>query len=163
MSYRGSYSTHDILASLVARWLHSGEWARLRELPPDERHIGQSVRRFILDRLTQLRRRGTRDELAAELTLPDDHELAELVELAELRGWVDQRVSELETGTVDPRFKIPLAVPKDIGRALRMHLDGKTQRQIAFELDWSLGLVNKRIGEGVRYLAVLHGIEGGLA
>ena len=58
MNYRGSYSTRDILGSLVARWLTSGEWERLKQLPPEERHIGESVRRFILDRLDQLRRRG---------------------------------------------------------------------------------------------------------
>ena len=33
MNYRGSYSTRDILGSLVARWVHSGEWERLKELP----------------------------------------------------------------------------------------------------------------------------------
>jgi hypothetical protein len=163
MSYRGSYSTHDILASLVARWLQSGEWARLRALPAEDRHIGESVRRFILDRLTQLRRRGTQEDLTAELALPDDHELAELVELAELRAWVGRQVGELEAGRVDSRLKIPLTGPRDIGRALRLHLDGKTQRQIAFELGWSLGLVNKKMGEGIRYLAVLYGIESGLA
>jgi hypothetical protein len=57
MNYRGSYSTRDIPGSLVARWLNSGEWERLKQLPPTERHIGESVRRFILDRIDQLRRR----------------------------------------------------------------------------------------------------------
>ena len=33
MSYRGSYTTHDILGSLVTRWVQSGEWARLKQLP----------------------------------------------------------------------------------------------------------------------------------
>ncbi len=33
MNYRGSYSTRDILGSLVARWIRSGEWQRLRALP----------------------------------------------------------------------------------------------------------------------------------
>src|SRR5438046_2993449 len=51
MNYRGSYSTRDILGSLVVRWMHSGEWQRLKHLPPEERRIGESVRRFILDRL----------------------------------------------------------------------------------------------------------------
>ena len=163
MRYRGSYSTHDILASLVARWLESGEWVRLRELPPEQRHIGESVRRFIIDRLIQLRRRGTREELAGELGLPGDAEIAELVELAELRHWIDQRITELEAGQVDPRIKIPLPAARDVGRALRGHLAGKTQRDIAHDLGWSLGLVHKRLTEGTRYLAVLHGIEGGLA
>jgi hypothetical protein len=134
----------------------------LRALPPDDRHIGESVRRFILDRLTQLRRRGTREELASELTLPDDHELAELVELAELRAWIHRQIADLEAGVSDARLKIPLPQPQDIGRALRLHLEGKTQREIALEAGWSLGLVNKRVTEGIRYLAVLHGIECGL-
>src|SRR5678816_4460551 len=56
MNYRGSYSTRDILGSLVARWVHSGEWERLKQLPASERHLGESVRRFILDRLDQLQR-----------------------------------------------------------------------------------------------------------
>jgi hypothetical protein len=43
MNYRGSYSTRDILGSLVAKWLQSGEWALLQELPPHERHIGEVV------------------------------------------------------------------------------------------------------------------------
>src|SRR3954471_20882172 len=84
MNYRGSYSTRDILGSLVARWIHSGEWERLKQLPEDQRHLGESVRRFILDRLDQLRRRGKREELdAAAIALPDEQMLAEMVELAE--------------------------------------------------------------------------------
>src|ERR1041384_3395853 len=58
MNYRGSYSTRDILGSLVARWVGSGEWDRLKEVPPEQRRLGESVRRFILDRFDQLRRRG---------------------------------------------------------------------------------------------------------
>src|SRR6201991_4964416 len=64
MNYRGSYSTRDILGSLVARWIQSGEWERLKQLPDDQRHLGESVRRFILDRLDQLRRRGRREDLS---------------------------------------------------------------------------------------------------
>ena len=163
MNYRGSYSTHDILASLVMRWVQSGEWERLRELPPADRHIGESVRRFILDRLAQLRRRGVREELPTELVLPDEAELAELIELAELRRWIADRIAELEDGKPDPRLKIPLASPREVGRALRLQLEGKTQRQIAAELGLSLGLVNRRIAEGTSYLAVLQGIERGIA
>lgn len=161
MSYRGSYTTHDILGSLVTRWVQSGEWARLKELPEDQRHVGESVRRFILDRLAQLRRRGTREELD-EVQLPDDAQLAELIEDAELRGWIAARITDLEAGVLDPRVKIPLASPKEVGRALRLQLDGKTQRQIASELDLSLGAVNKRIAEGTSYLVVLQGIEHGI-
>ena len=163
MSYRGSYSTQDILASLVTRWVQSGEWDRLKQLPAPDRKIGESVRRFILDRLDQLRRRGERTELADELAIPDDAELQELIELAELRQWIEARVSELERGEVDPRLKIPLAQPVDVGRALRLQLEGKTQRQIADELGMSLGLVNKRLAEGTSYLVVVQGIERGLA
>src|SRR5262249_7516247 len=77
MNYRGSYSTRDILGSLVARWIQSGEWERLRQLPGEQRHLGESVRRFILDRLDQLRRRGKREELGElSVTLPDDQVLA---------------------------------------------------------------------------------------
>lgn len=161
MSYRGSYTTHDILGSLVTRWVQSGEWARLKELPEDQRHVGESVRRFILDRLAQLRRRGTREELD-EVQLPDDAQLQELIEDAELRGWIAARITDLEAGVLDPRVKIPLASPKEVGRALRLQLDGKTQRQIASELDLSLGAVNKRIAEGTSYLVVLQGIEHGI-
>jgi len=161
MSYRGSYTTHDILGSLVTRWVQSGEWARLKELPEDQRHVGESVRRFILDRLAQLRRRGTREEID-EVQLPDDAQLAELIEDAELRGWIAARITDLEAGVLDPRVKIPLASPKEVGRALRLQLDGKTQRQIASELDLSLGAVNKRIAEGTSYLVVLQGIEHGI-
>jgi hypothetical protein len=160
MNYRGSYSTHDILASLVSRWLQSGEWERLRDVPPAERHIGESVRRFILDRLAQLRRRGHREELE-ELAMPDEAQLQELVELAELRAWIEARIAELEAGTVDSRVTVPVAAPSEIGRALRLHVAGHTQRQIAEELGISLGLVNKRIAEGTSYLAVLQGIESG--
>ncbi|MGE5181667.1 MAG: hypothetical protein ACM31C_06380 [Acidobacteriota bacterium] len=163
MSYRGSYSTQDILASLVTRWLQSGEWERLKQLPPAERHIGESVRRFILDRLDQLRRRGEREELGDELVIPNDAELEEMIELAELRTWIEQRIAELERGETDPRVKIPLGAPRDVGRALRLQLEGKTQRQIANDLGVSLGLVNKRIAEGTSYLVVVQGIERGLA
>lgn len=162
MNYRGSYSTRDILGSLVARWLHSGEWQRLKELPPEERHIGESVRRFILDRIDQLRRRGDRAELEEEVVLPDEATLVELVELAELRGWIEARVAELERGETDPRIRIPVARPHDVGRALRLHLAGRTQREIAAELGVSLGAANKRIVEGTSYLVVLQGIESGL-
>src|SRR4051812_6492658 len=134
MSYRGSYSTQDILASLVARWVQSGEWERLKQLPAADRKIGESVRRFILDRLDQLRRRGERAELADELAIPDDAELQDMIELAELRQWIEARITELERGEVDARLEIPLAHPIEIGRALRLQLAGKTQRQIADEL-----------------------------
>lgn len=164
MNYRGSYSTRDILGSLVARWVQSGEWQRLKELPVEQRHLGESVRRFILDRLDQLRRRGRREDDADILvTLPDDSQLAEMIELAELRGWIAARVGELERELVDPRVLIPLSRPSEIARILRLHLDGKSQREIASELGVSLGLVNKRIAEGTNYLVVLQGIECGLA
>lgn len=163
MNYRGSYSTRDILGSLVARWLQSGEWDRLKELPSEERKIGESVRRFILDRLDQLRRRGEREELTEEkVVLPDEATLVELVELAELRTWIEARIAELEREVVDPRVRIPLAHPRQIGRALRLHLEGQTQRQIAAALGVSLGAANKRILEGTNYLIVLQGIEAGI-
>jgi len=165
MSYRGSFSTRDILGSLVARWVASGEWARLRALPPEERKVGESVRRFILDRLDQLRRRGLRAELDADvpLALPDERQLAELIELAELRAWIAARVDELERGHTDARVKLPLAAPAEVGRALRLHLDGKTQREIAAALGISLGLANKRLADGTSYLVVLQAIESGIA
>lgn len=163
MNYRGSYSTRDILGSLVARWLQSGEWDRLKQLPPEERHIGESVRRFILDRLDQLRRRGERDELPETLlVVPDDATLLDMIEAAELRGWIDTRIRELEEGTVDERVRIPLANARQIGKALRMHVRGYTQRQISAELGLSLGAVNKRIVEGTNYLIVLQGIALGI-
>jgi DNA-directed RNA polymerase specialized sigma24 family protein len=163
MNYRGSYSTRDILGSLVARWVQSGEWERLRQLPRDQRHLGESVRRFLLDRLDQLRRRGKREDLIElSVTLPDDHVLAEMVELAELRAWIAQRVGELVAGAVDARVRVPLADPAQTGRILELHLEGKTQREIAAASGVSLGLVNKRIAEGTSYLAVLQGFECGL-
>jgi hypothetical protein len=163
MNYRGSYSTRDILGSLVARWIQSGEWERLKQLPEDQRHLGESVRRFILDRLDQLRRRGKREDLAdAEVALPDEKALAELIELAELRTWITRRVAELTAGVVDERVRVPLTQPAEAGAILQLHLDGKTQREIAAARGVSLGLVNKRIAEGTSYLAVLQGIECGL-
>lgn len=163
MKYRGSYSTRDILGSLVARWLHSGEWNRLKLLPPGERRIGESVRRFILDRIDQLRRHGERHELPDDLlALPDEATLIEMIEVAELRAWIAARIGELEEGQVDPRLKIPLVNVPEIGRALRLHISGRTQREIASELGISLGAANKRIVEGTNYLIVLQGIEEGL-
>ena len=160
MNYRGSYSTRDILGSLVARWLQSGEWERLKELPPEQRHIGQSVRRFILDRIGQLRRRGAREELALDqIILPDDETLLELIETAQLRAWIEARIEELLRDVVDPRVVIPLASPRQVGRALRLHINGHTQREIAAELGISLGAANKRILEGTNYLVVLQDIE----
>lgn len=164
MNYRGSYTTRDILGSLVARWLQSGEWERLKQLPPGERHLGESVRRFILDRLDQLRRRGQREDLELELLpVPDDAQLAELVEAAELRLWIAARVDDLTAGTIDQRALIKPRKPIEIGRALRLHLDGHTQREIASELGLSLGHVNKLLDEGTRYLILLQGIECGIA
>src|ERR1700754_2336764 len=73
MNYRGSYSTRDILGALVLRWIQSGEWDRLKQLPPADRHIGESVRRFILDRIDQLRRRGEHAEMPDDLlAVPDE-------------------------------------------------------------------------------------------
>lgn len=162
MNYRGSYSTQDILGSLVARWLQSGEWDRLKTLPPADRHIGESVRRFILDRLDQLRRRGDRQELVEEqIELPDDATLLELVEIARLRRWIEERIEDLERSLVDARVRIPLAHPRMIGRTLRLHLEGRTQRQIAQALGVSLGAVNKRLLDGTNYLVVLNAIEDG--
>jgi DNA-directed RNA polymerase specialized sigma24 family protein len=167
MRYRGSFSTRDILGSLVARWVQSGEWARLRALPPAERRVSESVRRFILDRLEQLRRRGVRaeldDDVGPPIQLPDERTLGEMIELAELRAWIAERVAELEAGVVDARVRIPLAQPVETGRALRQHLAGRTQREIAAALGLSLGAVNKRLAEGTSYLAVVQAIEEGLA
>lgn len=162
MNYRGSYSTRDILGSLVARWLHSGEWARLKRLPPEERRIGESVRRFILDRMDQLRTRGEPAEIPDDLVVPDEVTLSEMIETAELRAWIEARVAELEGGTVDPRIRIPVTNPRQTGRALRLHIHGQTQRQIANDLGVSLGAANKRILEGTNYLVVLQGIESGI-
>jgi len=161
MNYRGSYSTQDILGSLVARWVQSGEWQRLKTLPEPARQIGPSVRRFLLDRLDHLRIRGHRIELET-LELPDDNTLTEQVELAELRCWLDLQITGLEQGTCDPRIKLPLSQPLEVGRALRLLLAGQTQRQIADTLEMSLGLVNKRIAEGTNYLIVLQGLEHGI-
>lgn len=162
MNYRGSYSTRDILGSLVARWVQSGEWERLKALPPEQRHLAESVRRFILDRFDQLRRRGERNDDHLLLTLPDETELLEIIEIAELRAWIAARIDELERGEVDPRVRVPLAHPVEIGCALRLHIAGKTQREIARELGASLGLVNKRIAEGTSYLVLVQGIEQGI-
>lgn len=163
MNYRGSYSTRDILGSLVVRWMHSGEWQRLKLLPPEERRIGESVRRFILDRLDQMRRRGEHEELVEDrIELPDEVALTEMVELAELREWIEARIADLQRGVVDERVLIPVAEPAQTGAAMRLHLAGRTQRQIAAELGISLGLAHKRIAEGTNYLIVLQGIEQGI-
>ncbi len=163
MNYRGSYSTRDILGSLVVRWMHSGEWQRLKHLPPEERHIGESVRRFILDRLDQVRRRGEHQELIEDrIELPDEVALTEMVELAELREWIDARIADLRRGIVDDRVLIPIADAVQTGEAMRLHLAGRTQRQIAAALGTSLGLAHKRIVEGTNYLIVLQGIEQGI-
>jgi hypothetical protein len=164
MNYRGSYSTRDILGSLVARWLQSGEWERLKALPPEDRHVGESVRRFILDRLDQLRRRGDREDIPESLVVaPDEKALIEIIEDAELRAWIEERILELEQGILDCRIRIPIPQPEQIGRALRLHLQGLTQRQIADALGLSLGAVNKRIADGTTYLIVLQGVELGIA
>jgi hypothetical protein len=163
MSYRGSYSTRDILGALVARWVQSGEWSRLKALPPDQRRMSESVRRFILDRFDQLRRRGRHELLDPELDLPTDAELSELVETAELRTWIAARVDELETGVVDGRVRIHVPDPVALGSVLRLHLSGLSQREIARSLEMSLGVVNRRIAIATSYLAVLHGIECGVA
>ncbi len=163
MNYRGSYSTRDILGSLVARWLNSGEWDRLRQLPPSDRHIGESVRRFILDRIDQLRRRGEPEDMPEDLiVVPDEATLTEMIEAAELRAWIDARISDLEANVIDPRVRIPVTNPAQVGRALRLHIEGQTQRQIAGELGISLGAANKRVLDGTNYLVVLQGIESGL-
>jgi hypothetical protein len=163
MNYRGSYSTRDILGSLVVRWMHSGEWQRLKLVPPEERRIGESVRRFILDRLDQVRRRGDHEELVEDrIELPDEVALAEMVELAELREWIEARIADLQRGVVDERVLIPVAEAAQTGAAMRLHLGGRTQRQIAAELGISLGLAPTRIAEGTNYLIVLQGIEQGI-
>jgi hypothetical protein len=163
MNYRGSYSTRDILGSLVARWLQSGEWDRLKHLPPEQRHIGESVRRFILDRIDQLRRRGDHAVIPEDLlAVPDEVMLTEMIEAAELRMWIEARIEDLERGVVDERVRIPVVNPTQIGHALRLHIAGMTQRQIASELGISLGAANKRILEGTNYLVVLQGIEAGI-
>ncbi|MDQ3364466.1 MAG: hypothetical protein M3680_03465 [Myxococcota bacterium] len=163
MNYRGSYSTRDILGSLVIRWVHSGEWDRLKELPAEHRRLGESVRRFILDRLAQLRRRGRREELDDNLIgIPDDSTLLALIDLAQLRRWIVTCVGDLEAGRIDARVRIPIAQPRQLGQVLRLHLDGKTQREIAGALGLSLGVVNKRLAEATNYLVVLQTLAEGL-
>jgi DNA-directed RNA polymerase specialized sigma24 family protein len=121
------------------------------------------VRRFILDRFDQLRRRGQRTELDSEaIALPDDADLAEMVELAQLRKWIFERVADLEANKVDPRVRIPVVRAPEVGAILRLHLAGKTQREIAAALVMSVGAVNKRLAEGTSYLVLLQSIELGL-
>jgi hypothetical protein len=164
MRYRGSFSTRDILDTLVVRWVQSGEWERLKRLPARDRHLGKSVRRFILDRFHQLARRGLQDHsLDVLLALPADDVLVELVELAELQGWIRRRVGELELAHIDPRVRLSVSQPEETGRMLRLQLEGRTQREIASALGVSVGLVNKRIAEGTTYLILLQAIECGLA
>jgi hypothetical protein len=85
-----------------------------------------------------------------------------MIEAAELRAWIEARICDLESGIVDARVRIPVTNAEQIGRALRLHIGGKTQRQIAAEVGISLGLANKRILEGTNYLVVLQGIESGI-
>jgi hypothetical protein len=121
------------------------------------------VRRFILDRIDQLRRRGDHEDIPEDLlVVPDEQMLTEMIEAAELRAWIEARIDELERGVVDPRVRIPLVNAEVVGRALRLHIAGKTQRQISSELQISLGAANKRILEGTNYLVVLQGIESGI-
>lgn len=163
MNYQGSYSTRDILGSLVARWVQSGEWVRLKDVPPEQRHVGESVRRFILDRFDQLRRRGHREELDRDqIAIPDEQTLAEMIELAELRQWIADRIGELEQDIVDARVRIPLSRPSQVGQILHLYIAGKTQREIATALGMSLGVVNKRIVEGTNYLVLVQSLELGL-
>ncbi|MGN6106969.1 MAG: hypothetical protein ACTHU0_17820 [Kofleriaceae bacterium] len=163
MNYRGSYSTRDILGSLVARWVQSGEWERLKELPAEQRHLSESVRRFILDRFDQLRRRGHHEQLdEAVVSLPAEPVLVEMIEAAELRAWIAARVGELERGQVDPRVRVPMPRATEIGQVLRLHLDGRTQREIARATGISLGLVNRHIATGTSYLVLLQSLEHGL-
>ena len=63
MNYRGSYDTRDILGSLVARWLQSGEWERLQQLPPDERQRARQLRLGLGERVVEHdhRRRAERE------------------------------------------------------------------------------------------------------
>jgi hypothetical protein len=163
MRYLGSYSTRDILGSLVVRWIHSGEWDRLKQLPAEQRHIGQSVRRFILDRIDSLRRRGEPADLPDDLlALPEEVSLQDMIDEAEMRLWIDARIVDLEAGVVDERIKIPVANPEQIGHALRLYVGGNTQRQIAARLGVSVGLVNRRLSDGTNYLVVLQAIEQGV-
>lgn len=160
MNYRGSYTTRDILSTLVARWVNSGEWSRLKRLPDGQRHLSESVRRFVLDRLQELRRRGARDlRPDVLLDLPDDHELATWIERAELQRWMAHRIDDLCRGDVDPRVRVPLTCAEETGTALRLHIEGLSQRAIAARFGISLAVVNKRLSDGVRYLVVLRMIE----
>ena len=82
------------------------------------------------------------------------------------RRYIDRtkeaRIADLQGGVVDTRVLIPVAEAAQTGAAMRLHLAGRTQRQIAAELGISLGLAHKRIAEGTNYLIVLQGIEQGI-
>ena len=75
---------------------------------------------------------------------------------------IEARIAELEADVVDPRVRIPVTNAQQVGHALRLHITGHTQRQIATELGISLGAANKRVVEGTNYLVVLQGIEAGI-
>lgn len=92
MRYRGSYATGEILAALVARWIESGELAKLQALPPSERQIGRSVRNFILDRLRVdkiLAAARKRVAKKAKLQIIDEHELIEQAKVFRKPALVD--------------------------------------------------------------------------
>lgn len=150
LGYHGSHTTNDFLSGLIEKWIKSGEYERLRALPPAERRIGPSVRHFIIDRL---RGRDRENKVPFDdLQLPDDDALAALVEDEIMRLWMSDEIAKLERGELDATIRSRPTFPKESGAVLRLTRDGMTQRQIVDKLGMSLATVNARLADGVRYL-----------
>jgi DNA-directed RNA polymerase specialized sigma24 family protein len=158
LRYRGSNDTGDFFAGLVLKWIRSGEYERLRGLPPEARHIYSSVRGFVVDRIRG-RDREKKVPLG-DIQVPDDDVLLDLIKQEALNLWLTSELEKLVRGEVDTRIRGQLTNPRQSGLALQLQRQGQVMRQIAETLGISDGCVHARVKEGTEYLSKLARKEG---
>jgi DNA-directed RNA polymerase specialized sigma24 family protein len=163
--YVGTHGTDDLVNGLILRWLESGEYERLKNLPAGERKIGLSIRRFIID---QLRGRDTRREgrttlVAQQLLCQSDEEFEARLLDVEFEHWLHKQLKAFDDGSYH-KLPVSLSNPPEIASVLRLKLlHQRVVRDIATQLGLSIGTVQDRIQEGVGYLAALYSVDFNLS
>jgi hypothetical protein len=134
-------------ASLVHAVLE--QWA-LSEKLPGASQSSSPVDRYALAKQRVVEQLGVDPE-----SLLSPRELRVIVNDAVLLVRVRYEVSKMEAGIVEERAKTLLPQPKDSGTVLSRIMKGKTDHEIAAELDREVLVVESLLIDGIRYLTKL--------
>lgn len=156
VGYRGTLDTDDLVNEVIVNMLNGG---RLEEVMREKNagYLARSVRNAILDALRRrkVRPQGQPQSLLDDVHLPDDSELAELVDIHLMRAFIKSEVDTLQKGGIDDQMIVQPSNPERTGKVLRMLLlEERTQRDVAEAFGLGLATVNADAQVGIAYLAL---------